>query len=145
MTAEIDFRQLVEGAGDAIIVSDAAGVIVLWNAAATRIFGFTADEALGQTLDLITPERFRARHWEGYRVTMETGVTKYGTTLLRVPALHRDGRSLSIAFSVSLLCEAAGKVAQIVAMVRDETERWQEERALKTKLKALEAREGAGS
>ncbi|GHD99195.1 PAS sensor protein [Defluviimonas sp. 20V17] len=145
MATEIDFRQLVEEAGDAVIASDASGVIVLWNAAATRIFGFTRDEALGQTLDLITPERFRARHWAGYRVTMETGVTRYGATLLRVPALHRDGRSLSIAFTVTLLRDGAGKVEQIVAIVRDETERWQEERTLKAKLKTLEAREGIGN
>lgn len=145
MGAEIDFRQLVDGAGDGIVVADPEGRIVLWNGAAERIFGFTAAEALGNSLDLITPERFRARHWQGYGATMETGVTRYGTTLLRVPALHRDGRGLSIAFTVSLLTGADGKVTQIVAIVRDETERWQEERALKTKLKAFEAREGANA
>lgn len=145
MSAEIDAMQLVEGAGDAVIVADAEGTIVLWNGAAERIFGFTKDEALGQTLDIITPERFRQRHWDGYRVTMDTGVTRYGTTLLKVPALHRDGSKLSIAFTVSLLKDAAGQVTQIVAIVRDETERFQAERALKEELARLKTREGAST
>ena len=66
--------------------------------------GFTADEALGRSLDLIIPERFRNRHWERYQQVMRTGQTKYGTEVLRVPALHKDKRTLSIAFTVALLC-----------------------------------------
>ena len=93
MPTNIDLKQLVAGAGDAIIVCDAEGAIVLWNQAAERIFGFTEAEALGQSLDLIIPERQRQRHWDGYDKTMETGITKYGADLLRVPALHKDGRT----------------------------------------------------
>ncbi|TPE48929.1 PAS domain-containing protein [Amaricoccus solimangrovi] len=135
----LDFQQLVAGAGDAIIVSDRDGVIVFWNAAAERVFGFTEAEALGRTLDLITPERHRERHWEGYRVTMETGVTRYGEALLKVPALRKDGADLSIAFTVSLLRDATGAVSQIVAIVRDETARWKEDRELRLRLKALKS------
>ncbi|WP_102223868.1 PAS domain-containing protein [Acidimangrovimonas sediminis] len=145
MSGTVDTRQLVDGAADAIVVSDAEGRIVLWNAAATRLFGFTEDEALGDTLDLITPERFRPRHWAGYRVTMETGETRYGDTLLRVPALHREGHTLSIAFTVSLLFDAEGRPEQIVAVIRDETERWHAERALKDKLRKLEEAQAAGA
>ena len=58
-----------------------------------RMFGFTEAEALGQSLDLIIPQRQRQRHWDGYDKTMETGHTKYGTDVLRVPALHKDGRA----------------------------------------------------
>ena len=136
-----DYQQLGEEAGDAIVASDPHGVITLWNEAATRIFGFSGDEALGQSLDIIIPERQRQRHWTGYDATMASGITRYGTTLLKVPALHKDGRTLSIAFTVTLL-KSSGKVTQIVAIIRDETARWNEERELRRRLRALE--EAAG-
>ena len=128
----LDLEKLVESAGDAIVAADAEGRIILWNAAAERIFGYAKNEALGQTLDLIIPERQRERHWAGYRHVMQTGKTRYGTDLLRVPAAHKDGRRLSIAFTVTLLPGA------IVAFMRDETARWNEERALREKIKELE-------
>ena len=128
----LDLEKLVESAGDAIVAADAEGRIILWNAAAERIFGYAKDEALGRTLDLIIPERQRERHWAGYRQVMQTGKTRYGTDLLRVPAAHKDGRRLSIAFTVTLLPGA------IVAFMRDETARWNEERALRDKIKELE-------
>jgi PAS domain S-box-containing protein len=134
----IDYKQLVEAAGDGIIACNAAGEIVLWNAAATRIFGFTETEALGQSLDLIIPERQRKRHWDGYDKTMRTGETRYGADLLRVPALHRDGKPLSIAFTVAMLHSPEGAVTAIVAIVRDETMRWAEERNLRQRISQLE-------
>jgi len=134
----IDLAQLVEGAGDAIVVCDARGDIILWNPACERIFGFSREEAMGRSLDLIIPERQRQRHWDGYVKTMETGVTRYGTTLLKVPALHKEGRPLSIAFTVSLLHGGDGKVSAIVAIVRDETERFQEERKLRARVAEAE-------
>jgi PAS domain S-box-containing protein len=135
----IDYQQLVEGIGDAVVVCDAAGAIVVWNDAAVRMFGFTRDDALGQSLDLIIPERQRQRHWDGYHKTMATGQTRYGSDVLRVPALHKEGRTLSIAFTVAMLHDAAGKVTAIVAVVRDETARWAEERQLRARLAQLEA------
>ncbi|WP_373324951.1 PAS domain S-box protein [Methylobacterium organophilum] len=134
-----DLAQLVAAAGDAVVVSDAEGLITLWNPAAERIFGFSQDEALGRNLDLITPERHRQRHWHGYAKTMQTGVTRYGTQLLKVPALHKDGRSLSIAFTVALLKAPDGTVTGIAAIIRDETERWEEERRLRRRVADLEA------
>ncbi|WP_426196637.1 PAS domain-containing protein [Massilia sp. DWR3-1-1] len=139
MSSSIDFSQFVEALGDAVIVCDAAGAITVWNPAATRIFGFTESDALGQSLDLIIPERQRQRHWDGYHKTMATGQTRYGTDLLRVPALHKLGTPLSIAFTVAMLHAPDGAVSAIVAIVRDETLRWSEERALKAKLAQLEA------
>ena len=99
---------------------------------------FAANEALGQSLDLIIPERFRARHWEGYKQVMATGSTKYGAQVLRVPAQHRNGKALSIAFTVSLLDAPDRKEKLIVAIVRDETARWSEERELRRRLTELE-------
>ena len=140
MHPDLDLKQLVAGAGDAIIVCDAPGAIVLWNRSAERIFGFTEAEALGQSLDMIIPQRQRERHWEGYHKTMATAVTKYGADVLRVPALHKDGRTLSIAFTVSMLFSDDQKVTGIVAMVRDETARFAELRDLRKRLVELESR-----
>jgi PAS domain S-box-containing protein len=138
MSNTINFEQLVQAAGDAIIAADPEGRILSWNPAAERIFGFAAGEALGQTLDLIIPERFRARHWNGYKQVMRTGQTKYGADVLRVPARHKDGRPLSIAFTVALLSRADGQVEAIAAIVRDETSRWNEERSMRERLRKLE-------
>jgi PAS domain S-box-containing protein len=134
----VDSEAFLQAAADAVIAAGADGRIVFWNPAATRLFGFTAGEALGQSLDLIIPERFRARHWEGYRQVMATGRTKYGAEVLRVPAQRKDGKALSIAFTVSLLDAADGKGKLIAAIVRDETARWNEERELRRRLAELE-------
>jgi PAS domain S-box-containing protein len=142
MSASIDLNQLVEAVGDAIVVCDASGAITLWNPAAERMFGFSQAEAVGQSLDLIIPERQRQRHWDGYNKTMETGQTKYGHDVLRVPALHKEGRPLSIAFTVALLHSPEKTVSAIVAIIRDETVRWGEERTLRQRLKELEAAAG---
>lgn len=130
----------MQAAGDAIIAAGPDGTILLWNRAAERIFGYTEEEALGHSLDLIIPERLRARHWEGYKRVMQTGETRYGTQVLRVPAVHKDGRSLSIAFTVGLLSSPKQEVQAIVAIMRDETSRWEEERALRQRLAELEAK-----
>jgi PAS domain S-box-containing protein len=102
------------------------------------MFGYSADEALGQNLDLIIPERFRARHWEGYRHVMVTGVTSYGRRLLAVPAMRKDGQRISIEFSIALLKDERGEVTGAAAVVRDVTARWQAERELRRRLAALE-------
>ena len=135
--SKLDLEAFAEGAADAIIAAGADGKIIFWNSAATRIFGLSAGEALGQSLDLIIPERFRLRHWEGYRRVMLTGKTNYQTEVLRVPAQHRDGKTLSIAFTVTLL-EAPDGGRVITAVVRDETARWNEERELRKRLAELE-------
>lgn len=138
----MDHAQLLDALGDAVVVCDGAGAIIFWNRAAERMFGFTKAEALGASLDIIIPERQRKRHWDGYFETMRTGVTRYGSALLRVPALHKDGHALSIAFTVALLSGADGKATSIVSMIRDETERWKEERALQRRVAELEAKAG---
>lgn len=138
MKTNIDLHQLIECVGDAVIVADANEKIVLWNPAATRIFGFSEAEALSNTLDLIVPERQLQKHNEGYSHSMKTGTTRYGTSLLKVPAKHKDGSMLSIAFTVGMLFDASGKASGVVAIIRDETERFAQERALKKRLSELE-------
>ena len=143
MESAIDFKQLANAIGDAIVISDLRGIITFWNPAAERLFGFTQSEALGQSLDLIIPERLRARHWDGYHKTMATGETRYGNDVLRVPAVHKDGRPLSIAFTVALLHSAQNQFTGIAAVIRDETKRFQEDRLLRKRLAELQASTGA--
>ena len=142
MNSRIDLAALVAAVGDAVMVCDADGAIVLWNPACERMFGHSEAEVLGKTMDMIIPERLRGRHWDGYHKTMATGVTKYGHDVLRVPAVDKQGRTLSIAFTVAMLYDAAGKVSAIASIIRDETSRFGEERALKKRVAELEARLG---
>ncbi len=130
--------RIVQAAADAIIMADASGKIRLWNAGAERLFGYRAAEAEGQSLDLIIPEPQRKRHWEGYRNVMQSGQTKYGAQLLRVPAIRKDGSRFSIAFTVGLLTDAAGTVEGIFAVLRDDSEQFQTERALRKRVAELE-------
>jgi PAS domain S-box-containing protein len=134
------FRRIVEEMPEAVIFADRQGVVRLWNRGAETIFGYSAAEATGQSLDLIIPERFRARHWDGYRHVMATGVTSYGQRLLAVPAMRKDGQRISIEFSIALLKDERGDVTGALAVVRDVTARWQAERERNARLAALEKR-----
>jgi PAS domain S-box-containing protein len=145
MNMHLDLTQLFDVLGDAVIVADTSGNIVGWNAAASRIFGFNEAEAMGQSLALIIPERLRHRHNVGFDKSMETGTTRYGSQLLKVPAIHKDGRTLSIAFSVAMLFDQNHKVTAVAAVIRDETARWLEERELKQRLASYEAKSAAVS
>ena len=137
--------RIVAGSPDAILFADREGKIRLWNAGAEAVFGWRADEVLGRSMDLIIPERLRARHWSGWDKVMETGVTRYGSgQLLAVPALRKDGASISIEFSIQLLRDEAGAILGPVAVVRDVTERWKREKELHRELKELKARVGTG-
>jgi PAS domain S-box-containing protein len=135
------YRTLVEGCPDAIIVADGEGVIRFWNAGAEATFGHSAAGVIGKSLDVIIPEQLRKRHWAGYDAVMASGATKYGTDILRVPALHRDGRRLSIEFRVTLLRNDQGAVVGIAAFLRDVTAAWKEQQELRKRLVALERRD----
>lgn len=120
---------------DAVVVADRAGIIRLWNQAATELFGWTAGHATGRTLDLIIPEKYRGPHRRGYEQVMATGATQYASRLLEVPALHRDGHRISIAFTVSLVFQD-DVPAGVVAVVRDETVRRNELMDLRDRVSA---------
>jgi PAS domain S-box-containing protein len=120
---------------DAIIATDRDGVINFWNPGAQRIFGFSADETIGQSLDLIIPENLRARHWDGFNRVMATGDSHYGHgDLLSVPALTKSGQRISVEFTISMLKDEQMCPAGTVAIVRDVTKRFDEMRALKRQL-----------
>src|ERR1017187_10859627 len=133
-------EKIVEQSSIAIIGGDREGIMRLWNAAAESIFGWSAAEALGKSMDMIIPEKHRPRHWEGYDRVMETGVTKYGQNVLAVPASTKDGRRISIEFNVVLLKDADGRVLGIAATMQDVTARWERDKALHARLAELEAK-----
>jgi PAS domain S-box-containing protein len=135
------YRALVEDCPDAIVVADREGVIRFWNAGAEATFGHPPAEAIGKSLDIIIPEQLRTRHWAGYDAVMASGATKYGTESLKVPALHRSGRRLSIEFRVLLLRNDRGAIVGIAAFLRDVTAAWKEQQELRRRLSALERRD----
>ena len=133
-------ERLVSGMSDAIVYADAEGVIRVWNPGATRIFGFTEAEALGRSLDLIIPENLRERHWQGYRTTMRTGQSRYGDgQILSVPAVRKDGKRVSVEFTIVPFKDNAGQMVGIAAIMRDATARFEELRALRRQLAARPA------
>lgn len=135
------FEKLVQDAPDAIVYADSEGIIRFWNRGAERIFGFTAAEATGQSLDIIIPENQRARHWEGYSRVMKGGASRYGAgDLLAVPGLRRGGERISLEFTVVPLHGDDGKLCGIAAILRDVTKRFTEMKELRRQLAATTPR-----
>ena len=138
--------QILRDADDAVVICDRDGTIVFWNRAATALFGWTALEAAGRTLQLIVPDSLWTRHDDGYRRVMETGHTDYAGRMLQVPAVHRDGHRVSIAFTVTLLHHAGQRrPSAIAAIIRDDTERWNAVRALRSAMSPTSAPSSAGA
>jgi PAS domain S-box-containing protein len=134
-------RALLSGVADAIVACDCAGIIRLWNPGAARIFGFTAEEAVGRSLDIIIPERLRARHWDGYHAMMASGQSRYaGGDTLSVPALRKDGAQISVEFTLVALHDAAGAISGLAAVMRDVTARFEELKTLRRQLRDAAAK-----
>jgi PAS domain S-box-containing protein len=131
--------RFLRSAADAIVVSDPAGIITYWNDAAATMFGWPAAEAVGHSLDLIIPERFRDRHWRGWHAAIERRSTSYADRLLQVPALRRDGAKISIASTMTFVYDASGVVEAVAAVIRDETEARAQRLELEAKVRATEA------
>ncbi|MGY8682453.1 PAS domain S-box protein [Bradyrhizobium sp. UFLA05-153] len=128
--SDLDTR-ILEDAADALIYSDRVGTIVRWNRASSALFGFSAQEALGQNLDLIVPEHLRAAHWKGFETATSSGALKLAGRPTLTRALHKSGRKLYIEMTFALVRDAGGAVQGAVAMARDVTERVERERAAK--------------
>ncbi len=132
-------QRIVDQCATGVLYASRDGRVRLWNRGCEQIFGWSAAEAVGQSMDMIIPEKHRTRHWEGWDAVMKSGVTKYGREPLAVPALTKDGRRISIEFNILLLRDAAGQVEGAAAIIQDVTARWERDTALKQKLAALEA------
>lgn len=130
-------RTLAENAPDAIILADAEGAIRFWNKGAAQIFGFTAEEALGRSLDIIIPEKLRERHWQGYNAVMQSGQSRYGAgDILAVPGLRKDGSRVSLEFTVLPFRGPDGRIDGIAAILRDVSKRFEEMQKLRKQLAA---------
>lgn len=133
-------RALVETSPDAILYTGSDGLIAYWNAGAERIFGFSADEALGRSLDLIIPENLRKRHWDGFEKTMQTGQTRYGSgELLSVPALRKDGTRISVEFSIVPFFDDQSRITGMAAVLRDVTKQFETIKGLRRDLAAAKS------
>jgi PAS domain S-box-containing protein len=129
--------RIADNSPDGILICDPKGTIRYWNRGAERIFGHPPDAVVGASLDVIIPERLRARHWAGWNAAMSTGKTKYAEgQLLSVPAVHAAGRRISIEFSIQLIEGSNSAVEWVVAVIRDATERFNREKALRSELSA---------
>jgi PAS domain S-box-containing protein len=135
--------RIVQESSDAIMFSDRQGIIRLWNRGAERMFGYSAAEALGQSLDLVIPENLRGRHWDGYFRVMESGESRYSTDMLSAPALRKDGARISTEFSMVMVKDNDHKVVGVAAVIRDVSARWQREKDLKERIRELEAQRSA--
>jgi PAS domain S-box-containing protein len=143
MDAEQRARLLLDGAPDAVIFAGPDGRIVEWNAAAEAVFGYSAAEAVGESLDLIIPERFREAHWTGFRRALADGATKYAGKSLPTRSQRKDGQDIYVELTFAIVKTAAGEVIGALAHARDISERWAREREQRQRLRELEERLGA--
>ena len=126
---------ILSAKSDAIVAADRKGVIVFWNPGAERMFGYAGADAVGRSLDIIIPTRLRKRHWDGYHRVMKSGESRYEHgDILAVPAIKKDGKGLSIEFTIIPLRNETGDLIGLIAIIRDVTKRFEEIRALKQKL-----------
>jgi PAS domain S-box-containing protein len=129
---------IVEQAPDAIIFADREGLIRVWNRGAERVFGHTATEVTGRSLDVIIPERLRGAHWDGFNAALATGRTKYDGRALTTRSMHKDGSRLYVDLSFALVRDGAGAIVGALAIGRDCTARHEAQSALRDRVAALE-------
>ncbi len=120
---------IIEQITDAVIYAERSGHIARWNRGAAATFGFSADEALGQHLDLIIPEHLRAAHWRGWDAAMAKRTLRLAGRPTLTRGLHKSGARLYVEMSFSLVLDAAGDVLGSVAVARDVSARVAQEQA----------------
>lgn len=135
---------IVEQMADAMIYSDNEGMICGWNAAAECLFGYAKEEAIGQSLDLIIPERLREAHWAGFNRAMASGATRLAGRATITRSLTRSKGTIYVEMSFAVVIDGSGVSIGSVAVARDATQRYQNERALRERLEALE-KQNSGS
>jgi PAS domain S-box-containing protein len=131
-------KAILSTSSDAIVAADKDGIIQFWSPGAERIFGHASGTAIGQSLDIIIPERLRKRHWDGFCHVIQGGESRYGQgDLLSVPAMRKDGAVVSIEFTIVPLRDEVGGLIGLAAIMRDVSKRFEEMRALRQKLNAV--------
>ena len=136
--ASVPLAAIVEQMADALVFADLKGHIRLWNPAAEALFGFSTAEAIGQNLDLIIPENLRKGHWAGFDRAIQSGATRLGGHATVTRALHKSGKRLYVDLSFALVRGPSGTVIGATAVGRDVTTRFEEEKALRQRLRELE-------
>jgi PAS domain S-box-containing protein len=130
---------LTEHLADAVIFADRRGLIQVWNAGAEAVFGYRADEVLGQRLDVLIPERLRPAHWAAFDAAVETRRMKHGRESMTTRSIHKDGSDLYVDLSFALVKDDGGDVLGSVAVARDITSRFRAEKASRRRIAELEA------
>lgn len=120
---------LLEQMAEAVIYSNRDGKIERWNAAAAAVFGFSVEEAMGQSLEIIIPEHLRAAHWRGFEMAMASGKTRLNGRATMTRGLHKSGQKLFCEVSFAVVCNADGTAIGSVAVGRDVTEKVEREKA----------------
>lgn len=127
--------QLAAETPDGVLISDRDGIIRFWNGGCERIFGFSASEAIGESLEILIPDNLRDRHQRGHDETMRTGHTRFGAgDLLSVPALRKNGARISVEFSITPFRDQHNGILALAAIMRDVTERFNEMKTLRRAL-----------
>lgn len=136
---------LLASSPDAVIYAGREGQVLYWNPAAERIFGFTSAEAMGQSLDIIIPEKFRDAHWKGYDKALATGVTKYSGKPMTTRAQNKAGETVYVDLGFALVRDTAGEIVGVMSTARDMTERFNNDRETRREIRELrEALKEAG-
>lgn len=130
---------LLRQAPDAIIFADTGGVIRFWNSAATRVFGYSVEQAIGASLDIIIPERFREAHWKGFHRALEEAATKYAGQALATRSVRSNGAQIYVELSFAIVVGDDGTVLGALSHTRDITERFERDRERQKRMKDLEA------
>ena len=115
------FSAIVEQAPDAIIFADPAGIIRVWNRRAQALFGYAADEAIGQSLDLIIPAHLRPAHWRGYERAIAAGRTQSGAKPMVTRAAHKDGSKLYVDLAFAIIGNGSHGVLGALAIGKSST------------------------
>jgi PAS domain S-box-containing protein len=152
---DLGFDQLFEKIRDGVIVADAKTQrIVLWNSAATAIFGYSPSEALGLRVEDLVPERFKAQHRAGITRYCLTGKGRYidANKLLDLPAVTKSGKQIRVELSLSPIGEGeevaegnGSRCPYVLAIIRDITERNRAEEFAAQLLRHLSSDEKASS
>ncbi|MFC7518800.1 PAS domain-containing protein [Herbaspirillum sp. GCM10030257] len=133
------YQRILESMPEALILSDLEGTIKIWNAGAASLFGYASDEALGRSLNLIIPDHLRKAHWDGFHQAIMRGSTAHGKRSAITRSLHKGGQQLYVDMSFAVVSDSDGKIIGALAVARDATERYVEERNLRRQLAEMKS------
>ncbi len=114
------YEFIVTNMPDGLIWADREGIIRIWNQSAERFLGYRADEAIGQSLDLVLPEPCRGRHWAAFHRWMATGENRIEEPFGVISLIHRDGTTVRLESTFVRTRDERGETVGAGALVRPE-------------------------